>query len=204
MEECPAGYPRLAAFLDSDENFMLYRRFGYLQSRILLHKQDELRALEEKLDLIDKRDEADPENEKLLRSRDLDDKSNSPRKALLETIETKFKEYGNWNLHENPSYIDLMKHIAELLNIAQTLVALNRPSARDYNSVLNHFENNSPLHSEDELYIYRKEDMITLKPGRENAWLDGIVEKGLQKFSCQPIRVSRSRIISTAMVLIHY
>jgi hypothetical protein len=31
--------PRLAALLDSDENFMLYRRFGYLQARLLLHKQ---------------------------------------------------------------------------------------------------------------------------------------------------------------------
>src|SRR5215469_11608832 len=36
---CPEGYPRLAAFLDSDENFMVYRRFGYLQSRLLLEKQ---------------------------------------------------------------------------------------------------------------------------------------------------------------------
>jgi hypothetical protein len=95
VESCPKGYPNLAAFLDSDENFMLYRRFGYLQSRLLLHKQDELRALEEKLDLLDKRDNIDPETQRFLKSRDLDDKRGGPRKALLETIETKFKEYGN-------------------------------------------------------------------------------------------------------------
>jgi hypothetical protein len=95
VESCPKGYPNLAAFLDSDENFMLYRRFGYLQSRLLLHKQDELRALEEKLDLLDKRDDGNPETQRFLRSRDLDDKSGRPRKALLEAIETKFKEYGN-------------------------------------------------------------------------------------------------------------
>lgn len=47
--ECPRGYPRLAAFQDSDECFMLYRRFGYLQSRVLSDKQDELRELEEEL-----------------------------------------------------------------------------------------------------------------------------------------------------------
>lgn len=94
MEECPKGYPSLAAFLDSDENFMLYRRFGYLQSHIILHKQDELRALEEKLDILDQQDDADSETQKYLQSRDLDDKSQRPRKALLETIETKFKEYG--------------------------------------------------------------------------------------------------------------
>ena len=73
---------------------MLYRRFGYLQSRIILHKQDELRALEEKLDILDQQDAADSETEKFLQSRDLDDKSKRQRKALLETIEIKFKEYG--------------------------------------------------------------------------------------------------------------
>lgn len=94
MESCPEGYPNLAAFLDSDENFMLYRRFGYLQSRILLHKQDELRALEEQLDRLDRKDAADPKTRRLLQSRDLDDNSNSPRKSLLKTIETAYKEYG--------------------------------------------------------------------------------------------------------------
>lgn len=94
MESCPEGYPQTAAFLDSDENFMLYRRFGYLQSRILLRKQDELRALEERLDRLDQKDNEDEKTRRFLKSRDLDDKRNGPRKVLLETIETKFKEYG--------------------------------------------------------------------------------------------------------------
>jgi hypothetical protein len=38
--------------------------------------------------------------------------------------------------------------------------------------------------------VYRREDIITLKPGRENAWLDASVERVLQKFSCSWIRVS--------------
>jgi hypothetical protein len=94
VEECPKGYPSLAAFLDSDENFMLYWRFGYLQSRLILHKQDELRALEEKLDILDQRDTTDSDTQKYLQSRDLHDKSKRPRKALLDTIEIKSKEYG--------------------------------------------------------------------------------------------------------------
>jgi hypothetical protein len=57
VEQCPAGYPRLAAFLSSDENFMLYRRFDYLQARLLLYKQDELRELEGELDHLDAIDE---------------------------------------------------------------------------------------------------------------------------------------------------
>ena len=43
-------------FLDSDENFMIYRRFGYLYARLLLYKQDELRAFEKRLDRIDRKD----------------------------------------------------------------------------------------------------------------------------------------------------
>jgi hypothetical protein len=96
VESCPEGYPQTAAFLDCDENFMLYRRFGYLQSRILLHKQDELRALEERLDRLDQKDNEDEKTKRFLKSRDLDDKRNGPRKALLDTIETKFKEYGTF------------------------------------------------------------------------------------------------------------
>lgn len=53
VDNCPEGYPRLAAFLDSDENFMLYRRFGFLQTRLLLNKQAELREYEKELDRLD-------------------------------------------------------------------------------------------------------------------------------------------------------
>lgn len=74
------------------------------------------------------------------------------------------------------------------------MVALNKPASRDYTSVKNYFDDEQPLCSDDEFYIYRKEDIITLKPGRENAWLDGVVEKILQTFTCAPIRVSISKV----------
>ena len=48
------GYPNLAAFQNSSENFSIYRQFGYLQSRVLLDKQDKLRLLEEQLDAFDR------------------------------------------------------------------------------------------------------------------------------------------------------
>jgi hypothetical protein len=92
VEECPEGYPRLAALLDSDENFMLYRRFGFLQARILLNKQDQLRELEKDLDRLDKLDsKKDPS---VLKSREKDDAVNSRRKKILSEAEDKFKEYG--------------------------------------------------------------------------------------------------------------
>jgi hypothetical protein len=92
VEECPKGYPRLAAFLDSDENFMLYRRFGFLQSRILLHLQDELRELEDDLDLMDKRDQK--RRPEMLKSRQDDDQDSHRRKEKISEIAKKFNEYG--------------------------------------------------------------------------------------------------------------
>ncbi|RDW91668.1 hypothetical protein BP5796_02833 [Coleophoma crateriformis] len=169
LGECPKGYPRLAAFLDSDENFMLYRRFGYLQARILLYKQDELRSLEQELDHLDKLDaEIRP---KRLRSRERDDGDNQERRNLILKISDLWKEY------------------AELLKTARELTSFNRPASRDYESVTNHFNQTSPL-CFTESYIYHKEDIITIKPGRETAWLDAIVEKILQKLHCSLIQVS--------------
>lgn len=94
VEECPKGYPRLAAFLDSDENFMLYRRFGFLQARILLYKQDELRELEEKLDAMDESDAQTKKTAKRLMSRERDDSECEDRKNLIRQITTAFNEYG--------------------------------------------------------------------------------------------------------------
>ncbi|KAK5119199.1 hypothetical protein LTR85_007813 [Meristemomyces frigidus] len=88
LEGSPKGYPNLAAFSDSHENFMLYRRFGYLQSRIILDKQDELRALEQQLDSIDDGDLAANLHKLIKREAQGDE-----RKELLVAIETKFCEY---------------------------------------------------------------------------------------------------------------
>jgi len=76
---------------------MLYWCFRYLQAHILLHKQDELRALEAKLDGLDKKDNEHDNTRKYLKSRDIDDKrKNSQRKALLREIKTTFKEYATF------------------------------------------------------------------------------------------------------------
>ena len=52
----------------------------------------------------------------------------------------------------------------------------NRPPRRDYLSVKRYFEQVPPVCNV-ESYIFREEDIITLKPGRESAWLDDFVER---------------------------
>lgn len=102
MESCPNGFPRLAAFLDSDDNFMLYRRFGYIHARILLQKQDELKEIEERLEALDTEDDGGGERlQRCLKSRAFDearDRKSPPeresRRQLLRRAEDLVREYG--------------------------------------------------------------------------------------------------------------
>jgi hypothetical protein len=166
VESCGDGYPYLAAFLDSDENFMIYRRFGFLHARLLLQKQDELRIMEEELDRMDKRDKL--KNTKALKCRMEDverqDQEGETRQSLLSRVENTILRYD------------------ELLLNAQQLAAANRPPERDYNSVANFVHHKKPLLQGDDDFIYNKEDLITLRPGRESAWLDATIEKILKLF----------------------
>lgn len=80
----------LAAFLDSDENFMIYRRFGYVQSRLLLQKQAELQQIEKALEDLDLEDQQQ-QPEKLMRA--FDPEAPGPRQELMKVLEHKFLEY---------------------------------------------------------------------------------------------------------------
>ena len=93
------GYPRQAAFADSDDSFMIYRRFGYIHSRLLLNKQDQLRELEASLRDMDLIDAGSEHGALCLKSRELDEEREEhqglgSRKALLEKIEQKTLQYG--------------------------------------------------------------------------------------------------------------
>jgi len=166
VERCEDGYPYLATFLDSDENFMIYRRFGFLHARLLLQKQDELRIMEEELDRMDKHDLSNHRKALQCRLDDVEreDQVGETRQALLSRIENTILRYD------------------ELLLNAQQLTASNRPPERDYNSVANFVNHKKPVMQGDDDFIYNKEDLITLRPGRESAWLDATVEKILKLF----------------------
>lgn len=46
------------------------------------------------------------------------------------------------------------------------------------------------LFEEDMGFIYEKEDLVTLRPGREYAWLDGLLERMLKVLRCKLIMAS--------------
>ena len=96
VDDHPKGYPQLAAFVNSDENFLIARKYGYLRSRVLLYRQDELSVLEKDLIALDADDE---ENRPLaLQSRKHDEQTDKDpvysRKVLIQKIDDKLKEYG--------------------------------------------------------------------------------------------------------------
>ncbi|KAF1966737.1 hypothetical protein BU23DRAFT_313566 [Bimuria novae-zelandiae CBS 107.79] len=164
ITSCPRGYPSLATFLDSDECFMVYRRFGFLQSRLLLDKQDELRELERKLDRLDTIEAG--KDVRWPMTRDVPSVISKPRKQLLQLIEEKYCSYAN------------------LLDAAQKMVAMHRPSQGDYTSVQNFMDNRKPLIQPEGNWVDHEEDLVTLRAGREHAWLDSGIEKMLKWFHC--------------------
>ncbi|KAL8840065.1 MAG: hypothetical protein Q9176_004087 [Flavoplaca citrina] len=179
LEDFPKGFPRVSCFLDSDESFMLFKRFGIVFARLLLNKQDEIRQMEDELQGMDKMDFVGDKHEYLL-SRDEDVKRepstipgcwSQTRPQLLEKLEKKIMEY------------------SDLLLKANQLKTLEKPAARDYRSVLHFMENDGGAMYEREMsWIYDKEDLVSLRPGREHAWLDGMLERLLKVCRCGLVR----------------
>ena len=46
------------------------------------------------------------------------------------------------------------------------------------------------LPREESEFIYEKEDLVSIRPGKEHAWLDGLLERILRLLRCKLIIVS--------------
>lgn len=201
MSENQKSYRSLSIFLDSDDNFKIYRRFGYLHSRLLLHKQDEIRRLEMELDELDNLDEAgDAPDKRRARSRNADiaaekkelaeDPTIRTRTIILDEIEGKLAAYGKHsNLATIQSVYTNLPILDELLLRSQHVNAMNRPADNDYRSVERYIFGKRPLVDEEQSFIYEKSDLITLREGREGAYLDTMTERFLQIFHCAFLQV---------------
>ncbi|KAL8791924.1 MAG: hypothetical protein Q9195_005500 [Heterodermia aff. obscurata] len=163
VDDHPKGYPQLAAFVNSDENFLIARKYGYLRSRVLLYRQDELSVLERDLIALDADDE---ENRPVaLTSRKNDEQTDKDpvysRKVLIQKIDDKLKEYDN------------------VVSRIQTYVSLKNPSGRNVRSFIDWIQDHKPLTKEESSFLEHKDDFVALSDGQENGWLDGLVEDTL-------------------------
>lgn len=66
---------------------------------------------------------------------------------------------------------------------------MKRPGNRDYKSVSGYIGDTKPLFEGEDDFIDRREDLVTLRPGRECAWLDAFVERVLKTVRCGPVKV---------------
>lgn len=78
--------------------------------------------------------------------------------------------------------------IGQLLLQAQQLVALNRPPERDQYSVRSYIEKNACFVATEKRFAYEKEDLVTLRPGRDHSFVDGFVERMLKALPCRPLK----------------
>jgi hypothetical protein len=85
------GYRGFSAFIASDNDFLIFRRFGSLNARLLLYLQDQIAVLEEKLGKLEEHhmsDEAKNIHHGSFRQEELPE-----RTELLEAIDKKVREY---------------------------------------------------------------------------------------------------------------
>ncbi|KAK8253766.1 hypothetical protein IWZ00DRAFT_502061 [Phyllosticta capitalensis] len=155
----PQGYPMLAAMLNSDENFLLCRRYGFLHNRVLLYRQDELRELESQLHALDRQDDRDPENKRCLRSRMLDDATNGMERAkLIQLIDEKLKEYDDAVIR------------------TRQMASLPQATHRNFTSVTHWIRNHDPLCDAENQFQTAAPDLVALVDPKEGGWFDAILE----------------------------
>lgn len=83
--------------MNSDPNFAIYRRFGWLRKRVLLHCQTELDQLEAELRTLDVGDQMN--GNLRIGSNKLDNQQEGSRRPeLLRTIEVQLRKYGKFPL----------------------------------------------------------------------------------------------------------
>lgn len=70
------------------------------------------------------------------------------------------------------------------------MASFQRPADRDYRSVRTWLSNTKPIVDEEEAFIRCKEDIVTLRHGRECAGFDGLVESMLNRMNCSLTRVN--------------
>jgi hypothetical protein len=65
------------------------------------------------------------------------------------------------------------------------MMGFMKPAEAERQSVGRYIHNRKPLVQAEATWIHHKDDLVTLRVGREHAWLDSIVEELLRLFHCR-------------------
>lgn len=94
VQDYTQGIPQFAAFINSNDNFCMWRSFGQLHCRVLMQKLLELQTLERDLKELDARDDLCPETRYRLQIGEHCDGWDRTQKELLDKIFCVLLEYG--------------------------------------------------------------------------------------------------------------
>ncbi|KAK5677034.1 hypothetical protein LTS10_010222 [Elasticomyces elasticus] len=200
VEHNAEGYALVANFQSSDRNFLQYRAFFHLHSRVLSALQADIVKLESELDSMDRWDiRCGMERLQCLQDKNLDD--------IESHMENMPEPYRAWFGRTRPTVLHDLKakllEYDELLLRTREVHGLQRPAQRDYQSVRNWFESMQPLVPDQLEFIRRKEDIITLRAGRECASFDGFVERCLNGLDGFLSKYCRCKVIKVGCPRIH-
>jgi len=88
------GIPQFAILMNSNDNVCIYKKFGQLHCRLLLHRQLELYSLEQELNKLDAKDDETDEKRYRLQCVEHCQEWDPAQKNLLDKIVPKLTEYG--------------------------------------------------------------------------------------------------------------
>jgi hypothetical protein len=169
------GYRGFSAFLASDDDFLIFRRFGALNARLLLYLQDEIVVLEEQLRRLEEK-HAHPTAADI-HNGSFRQEALPERKALLDTISKKVREYSKLlNAHQATEQ-SAYQNPDELL-IQHSALRSRPPVHKRYmRSIANWFFNqDGAILAEETAYIDKPNDLIQLVP-KSRTPLRGLLEK---------------------------
>lgn len=157
--------------MNSDENFLMCRKYGFLHNRVLLYRQDELRELEQELLKMDR--DNDKQDDRAVKSRKAEERLlGEERRALMNQIDDKLKEYH------------------DIVQRTRSFATLQRATQRNYTSMRNWVDDSAPLVQSEASTFYKDRDFVSVVDAKEGSWFDGRVETVLSRFGGSVTRVS--------------
>jgi hypothetical protein len=98
FKNCPPGWPQIAAFQNLHSQYLIFRSFGQIHSRLLLNLQSEIEILETALGNQDEKDQATPSLKYKLCTSEHRNEWDSSTKDILRELEDKVLKYGKWRI----------------------------------------------------------------------------------------------------------
>ncbi|KAF2213854.1 hypothetical protein CERZMDRAFT_95884 [Cercospora zeae-maydis SCOH1-5] len=169
LEDYPAGFPRFAAWMNCDENFLMTRRYGWLHNRVMLYRQSELRELEVQLQMCDEGDEESKDPALVDHQMFARGEAGEYRKELIQQIDEKLEQYDS-----------IVKRVQEMSS-------LPKATRRNYTSVCNHIDKHAPIAQREQDVFMNDSDFVALVEQHEAKSFDGFVEDILTLLPCKRV-----------------